>query len=47
MDAECYERDTFPKIKKITEPFLVVSPVVKFYRLEETISERLISTMAA
>jgi len=47
MDAERYERDTFPKIKKIMEPFLVVPPVVKFYKLEETISERLISTMAA
>jgi hypothetical protein len=47
MDAECYERDTFPKIKKIMEPFLVVPPVVKFYRLEERISERLISTIAA
>ena len=47
MDAERYEREIFPKIKQIMEPFLVVPPVVKFYGVEETISERLISSMVA
>jgi heme-degrading monooxygenase HmoA len=47
MDAERYERETFLKIKQILEPFLVAPPVVKFYNVEETISEKLISTMAA
>lgn len=47
LDAERYERDSFPKIKQILEPFLVVPPVVKFYGVEEAISERLISTVAA
>jgi hypothetical protein len=47
MDAERYEREIFPKIKQVLEPFLVVPPVVKFYAVEETISERMISTVAA
>jgi len=47
MDAERYERETFPKIKQILEPYLVVPPVTKFYTVEETISERLISSMVA
>jgi hypothetical protein len=47
MDAERYEREVFPKIKQILDPFMAVPPVVKFYGVEETISERLISTVAA
>lgn len=47
MDAERYDREVFPKIKQILEPFLMVAPVVKFYGVEETISERMISTVAA
>ena len=47
VDAERYERDTFPKIKQILEPFLMVPPVTKFYTVEESLSERLICSMVA
>ena len=41
-DAERYEKQTFPKIKQILEPFLVTAPVMKVYKVEETISDKLI-----
>jgi hypothetical protein len=47
MDAERYEREILPKIKQVVEPFPVVPPVMKFYALEEAISERMISSVAA
>jgi heme-degrading monooxygenase HmoA len=47
MDIERYERETFPKVKQILEPFLYVPPVVKFCKVEETISEKLLENVAA
>jgi hypothetical protein len=47
MDAERYHRETFPKIQQMLEPFLVAAPVVKLYNVEETISEKMISAVAA
>ncbi len=47
LDEERYEKETFPKIKQILEPFLMAPPVVKTYRVEEAISRRLIETVAA
>lgn len=46
MDAVRYESETFPKIKQVLEPFLVVVPVMKFYNVEETISEKMMSVVA-
>jgi heme-degrading monooxygenase HmoA len=46
-DVERYERDTFPKVKQILEPFLNAMPIVKFYAVETTISQRLLETVAA
>ncbi|HEY1272709.1 MAG TPA: hypothetical protein VGF08_12015 [Terriglobales bacterium] len=47
LDAERYARDMFPKIKEMFEPFLMVPPGVKVYTVEETISRKLIETVAA
>ncbi len=46
-DIERYEKDTFPKVKQILEPFLYVPPVVKFCHVEETITEKWLETVAA
>jgi heme-degrading monooxygenase HmoA len=46
-DIERYEKETFPKVKQILEPFLYVPPVVKFCRVEETITEKWLETVAA
>lgn len=47
LDAERYEKETFPRIKQIVEPFLTVPPVVKLFNVEETISEKMIHMVAA
>ena len=47
VDAERYEKDTFPKIKQLLEPFLVVPPIVKTFNVEETVSEKFTQTLAA
>lgn len=47
LDEERYERDAFPMIKYIIEPFLMAPPVVKIYRVEETIYKKLIEPVAA
>jgi heme-degrading monooxygenase HmoA len=47
VDAERYERDTFPKIKQLLEPFVVAPPIVKTFNVEETVSEKFTQTMAA
>ena len=40
-DAELYEREWYPKVKAIIEPFFVVPPLVAYWKPEETFSERL------
>lgn len=47
LDAERYEKETFPKVKQIVEPFLTVPAVVKLFNVEETISEKMIHMVAA
>jgi len=47
QDIERYERETFPKVKQLLEPFLYVPPVVKFCKVEETITEKWLETVAA
>jgi len=46
-DAERYERETFPKVKQILDPFMTTAPVVKVYAVETTISQKLMETVAA
>jgi len=46
LDAERYEKATFPKGKQILEPYLTVPPIVKFYAVETTISEKFIESVA-
>lgn len=40
-NAEYYEKEWYPKVKAIIEPFFTTPPVVKYYTLEETFSEKL------
>jgi len=47
LDAERYEKETFPKVKQILEPFLTVPPVVKIFNVEETIPEKMIHMVVA
>jgi heme-degrading monooxygenase HmoA len=47
LDQERYDREAFPKIKRIIEPFLTEPAVAKVYRVEETIYRKLIETAAA
>lgn len=47
LDAERYEKETFPKVKQILEPFLAVPPFVRLFNVEETISEKMIHMVAA
>jgi len=46
LDAERYEKTTFPKVKQILQPYLTVPSIVKFYAVETTISEKLIESVA-
>jgi quinol monooxygenase YgiN len=36
-DAERYERDWYPKIAEMLKPYIVGTPVVRFYHLEDTL----------
>ena len=42
--AEYYEKDWYPKVKAMIETFFANPPVVKYYTLEETFSEKLFTT---
>jgi heme-degrading monooxygenase HmoA len=43
-NAEYYEKEWYPKVKAMIETFFVTPPVVKYYTLEETFSEKLFTT---
>jgi heme-degrading monooxygenase HmoA len=43
-NAEYYEKEWYPKVKAIIDTFFVTPPVVKYYTLEETFSEKLFTT---
>jgi heme-degrading monooxygenase HmoA len=40
-NAEYYEKEFYPKVKTIIEPFYTATPVVRYWTLEETFSEKL------
>ena len=40
-NAEYYEKEWYPKVKAIIEPFFLTPPAVKYYTVEETFSEKL------
>jgi hypothetical protein len=46
-DAERYEKELYPKVKEMLEPFLEAPPVVSFYEVEPTISQMLTASVAA
>ena len=46
-DAEKFEREDFPKVKAILEPFLTMPIVVKLCTIEETIFTRKLVAVAA
>ena len=43
-NAEYYEKEWYPKVKAMIETFFVAPPVVQYYTLEETFSEKLFTT---
>ena len=42
-NAEYYQKEWYPKVKAIIEPFYTATPVVRYWTLEETFSEKLFS----
>ena len=46
-DAEKYHKECFPKIYDMLEPFLVAPISVKHGTIDETISKKFVSTVAA
>jgi heme-degrading monooxygenase HmoA len=46
-DAERYEKEFYPKVYAILEPFLTTPVTVKFYTLETTLCERFVEVFAA
>ena len=47
LDAERYEREMFPTIKQILDPYLLTHPITKVFTVEEVISEKFTHTRAA
>lgn len=45
-DALKYDREFFPKVKQLTEPFLAMPPVVKFCLIENTLTEKFLKMAA-
>ena len=43
---EKYEKEVYPKVKAILEPFLVVPPVVKICKVDTTIREKVLAVAA-
>ncbi len=41
-NAEYYEKEWYPKVMTIIEPFYIATPVVRYWTLEETFSEKLL-----
>lgn len=40
FDVEKYEKEFFPKVNQILEPFLTAPPTVKFCKVDETVREK-------
>jgi heme-degrading monooxygenase HmoA len=43
-NAEYYEKEWYPKVKAILDPFFVTPPAVGYYTVEETFTEKLFTT---
>ena len=43
--AEYYEKEWYPKVKTIIEPFFATAPIVTYWVPEETFSEKLFTTV--
>jgi hypothetical protein len=46
LDIERYEKETYPKLRMIRDPFLYIPPLVKFCKVQETISAELLDSAA-
>ena len=46
-EAEKYETESFAAVTRILEPFLVLPPVVQHGTIDETITKKLVTTVAA
>jgi len=40
LDAEKYEKENFPKVKTILEPFLTMPVVVRLCKVDETVTKK-------
>jgi quinol monooxygenase YgiN len=47
QDADRYEREFYPKINDMLKPFLTTPVEVNYYKLETTLCEHFMETMAA
>src|SRR5581483_12423372 len=46
FDVEKYEKEFYPRVKQILEPFLTSAPVVTFCTVEETVREKVAAVAA-
>jgi len=46
-DAERYERETFPKVEKMLQPYLTTPMTWKLYAVETTLCEHFVNALAA
>jgi len=46
LDAEKYEKENFPKVKTILEPFLTIPVVVRLCKVDETITKKFTAVAA-
>ncbi|HET7440167.1 MAG TPA: hypothetical protein VFJ47_02610 [Terriglobales bacterium] len=47
LDMERYERENFPKVRTIMDPFLYVPPIVKLCKVEQTLTGKIMEAVAA
>jgi quinol monooxygenase YgiN len=46
IDVEKYEKEQYPKVKGILDPYLTLTPVVKFCKMEPTITQKVLAVAA-
>jgi hypothetical protein len=46
IDIEKYERDVYPKVKAILDPYLVTLPMVRFCKVDPTITQKVLAVAA-
>jgi len=47
LDAEKYEKETYPKLYDILKPYLTTPVTVKWYNVETTLCEHFVEALAA